>query len=114
MVSQLCASGYTVEEAENGMEALQKYQVKSYDLILTDIEMPEMDGYELAAGIRRLEKAAGCKTTIIAITASDFDLEEGKAHEAGFDGFMLKPLDLKVLSKKLANISSRTTQADRH
>jgi response regulator RpfG family c-di-GMP phosphodiesterase len=78
--------GYTVEEAANGKEALRKYQAGLYDLVLTDIEMPEMDSYGLAAEIRRLEQDGRPRTPILAITASDFDLDEGKARSAGLDG----------------------------
>jgi len=104
MLSQLAAIGYTADEAASGQEALQKYQAGNYELVLTDIEMPEMDGYGLAREIRRLEEAAGRRTPILAITASDFDLDKSRAHAAGFDGYMLKPLDPKVLAKKLADI----------
>jgi putative two-component system response regulator len=109
MLSQLSALGYTVKAAANGMEALRKYQAGPYDLILTDIEMPELDGYGLAAEIRRIEQAAGRRTPILAITASDFDLAEEGARAAGFDGYMLKPLDPKVLAKKLWDIFSAPT-----
>jgi CheY-like chemotaxis protein len=76
----------------------------AYDLILTDIEMPELDGYGLAAEIRRLEAETARRVPILAITASDFDLNEAHARSAGFDGSMLKPLDPKLLAKKLADI----------
>jgi putative two-component system response regulator len=108
MLSQLTAFGYTVDEAANGKEALRKYQAGLYDLLLTDIEMPELDGYGLAAEIRRLEQDGRPRMPILAITASDFDLAEEGARAAGFDGYMLKPLDPKVLAKKLADISSKT------
>jgi putative two-component system response regulator len=104
MLSQLSALGYTVGEAASGKEALRKYQAGKFDLVLTDIEMPEMDGYGLAAAIRRLEQDGRPRTPILAITASDFDLDESKARSAGLDGYMLKPLDPKVLAKKLADI----------
>ena len=71
-----------VAEAADGKEALRMYRAGPYDLILTDIEMPELDGYGLAAEIRRLERAAGRRTPILAITASDFDLDEAKALDA--------------------------------
>ena len=63
MLSQLTALGYTVDEAANGKEALRKYQAEPSDLLLTDIEMPELDGYGLAAEIRRLEQDGrpGCR-----------------------------------------------------
>ncbi len=113
MLSQLTALGYTVAEAANGKEALRKYQAEPYDLLLTDIEMPELDGYGLAAEIRRLEQDGRLRMPILAITASDFDLAEESARAAGFDGYMLKPLDPKVLAKKLADISSKTQSIEK-
>jgi len=104
MQSQLTAMGYRVDLAVNGVEALKLYQQKSYDVILTDIEMPEMNGYELTAEIRRLETDSTRSTLILAITASEFDLNEERAIAMGFNGYMLKPLELDVLKKKLAGI----------
>jgi CheY-like chemotaxis protein len=72
-----------------------------------------MDGYELAAEIRRLEQDGRPRTPILAITASDFDLDEGKARSAGLDGYMLKPLDPKVLAKKLADIFCKRANAEK-
>jgi CheY-like chemotaxis protein len=71
-----------------------------------------MDGYDLAAEIRRLEQTAGSRTPILAITASDFDLDEGKARSAGLDGYMLKPLDPEVLARKLADIFRARAEAE--
>jgi putative two-component system response regulator len=113
MLSQLAALGYSVDEAASGQEALRKYRGETYDLVLTDIEMPEMDGYNLAREIRRIETKAGRRTPILAITASDFDLDKDRARAAGFDGYMLKPLDPKVLAKKLADIFCTTTAAEK-
>ncbi|MGE5255103.1 MAG: response regulator [Hyphomicrobiales bacterium] len=113
MLSQLAALGYSVDDAASGQEALRKYRGETYDLILTDIEMPEMDGYNLAREIRRIETTAGRRTPILAITASDFDLDKDRARAAGFDGYMLKPLDPKVLAKKLADIFCTTTAAEK-
>jgi CheY-like chemotaxis protein len=82
---------------------LLKYQKKTYDVILTDIEMPEMNGYELTEKIRRLEENTDRATAIFAITASDYDLTEGRAKSLGFNDYMLKPLDVAVLKRKLAD-----------
>jgi len=104
MQSQLTAMGYRVDLAVNGTDALNLYQQKAYDVILTDIEMPEMNGYELTAEIRRLEADTDRSTPILAITASEFDLNEERALSKGFNGYMLKPLEIEVLKKKLAGI----------
>jgi putative two-component system response regulator len=105
MLSQLTAMGYQVDMAVNGTDALNLYLKKAYDVILTDIEMPEMNGYELSAEIRRLEADTDRSTPIFAITASEFDLNEERAASLGFSGYMLKPLDVEVLKKKLAGIA---------
>jgi CheY-like chemotaxis protein len=104
MESQLTSLGYQVNTAVNGKDALAKYQQNKYDVILTDIEMPEMNGYELTAEIRRLEENSDESIPIFAITASDYDLTEGRAKSLGFNDYMLKPLDVELLQKKLADI----------
>ena len=109
MQSQLLSAGYQVETAPNGKEALAKWESGDYDVLLTDLEMPEMDGYALVAEIRE-NSMGGLKTpAILAITASDFDLTEERARELGFDGYLLKPLDLDVLKRKLASIPVNNT-----
>jgi putative two-component system response regulator len=113
MLSQLTGLGHTVDTADDGREALRSYQAGQFDLVLTDIEMPEMDGYGLAAEIRRLEQEGRPRTPILAITASDFDLDEAKARSAGLDGYMLKPLDPKVLAQKLADIFCEAGDAEK-
>jgi len=104
MQSQLTAMGYRVDLAANGTVALNLFQKQTYDVILTDIEMPEMNGYELTAEIRRLEADTDRSTPIFAITASEFDLNAERARATGFNGYMLKPLEVEVLKKKLAGI----------
>jgi len=104
MNSQLTSMGYKVDTAVDGKDALEKYHRKQYDVILTDIEMPEMDGYALAAEIRRIEDDSEHPTPILAITASEFDLNEERAKSMGFNGYMLKPLEIDVLENKLAEI----------
>ncbi len=104
MSSQLASRGFLVDVASNGREALERYRTGGYDLVLTDIEMPEMDGYALAEEIRRLEAGTKHPTLVFAITASDFGLSMEKARAHGLSGFMLKPLDLDVLERKLADL----------
>lgn len=111
MQSQLVSLGYQVDTAVNGKDALAKYQTKNYDVILTDIEMPEMNGYELTAQIRRQEENTADAVAIFAITASDYDLTEGRAKSLGFNDYMLKPLEVEVLEKKLADIGRDAPEA---
>ncbi|UCD82752.1 MAG: response regulator [Desulfobacterales bacterium] len=104
MQSQLTSLDYKVDTAVNGKEALERFQKNNYDVVLTDIEMPEMNGYELTKAIRRLEEDAKHITPVLAITASEFDLNEERAKSMGFTGYMLKPLDLELLKSKFAEI----------
>ncbi len=106
MASQLLSAGYQVETARDGKEALAKWESGDYDALLTDLEMPEMDGYTLVSEIRGNQGGASKRPPILAITASDFDLTEERARGLGFDGYLLKPLELNVLKRKLASIPS--------
>ncbi|MGD8293611.1 MAG: response regulator [Desulfobacterales bacterium] len=108
MLSQLTSMGYTVDTAANGKDGLEKSQKKRYDVILTDIEMPVMDGYQMAEEIRRTENDSTHSTPIIAITASEFDLNEQKAKSLGFSDYMLKPLEIDVLEKKMVGVAPKT------
>ena len=101
MKNQLASLRFTVVTAANGLEAFARYQSMNFDLVLTDIEMPGMDGFKLAEAIRRMGKEGRTVPPILAITASEFELTEASAKSSGFDGYMLKPLDLGVLKKKL-------------
>jgi len=104
MYSQLTSLKYNVDTAVNGKDALEKFRRTKYDVILTDIEMPEMNGYDLTAEIRRLEQDAQPPIPILAITASEFDLNLERAKSLGFTDYMLKPLDLELLKAKFAGI----------
>jgi putative two-component system response regulator len=104
MQNQLAAQGYTVDIVNNGADALREYAAKGYDLVLTDLDMPVMDGYGLTREIRKREAGTGNAIPILAITASDYDLTVEQARVHGFSGYMLKPLDMDVFKKKLAEI----------
>jgi len=105
MKNQLAAMGFAVDTALSGRQALRNYRGTRYDLVLTDIEMPDMDGFALVQAIRRLETGNGRRTPILAITAADFKLTADAAAASGFDGHMLKPLDVELLSVKLKAVA---------
>ena len=104
MASQLQSLGYQVDAAADGRQALQKFNNGQYSAVLTDIDMPDMNGYELVANIRSTEKETAGRIPVFAITASDFDLTEDRAKSLGFDGYMLKPLDPDVLQQRLTGL----------
>jgi putative two-component system response regulator len=110
MRNQLMSAGYAVDTAADGRNALWKYRASGYDLILTDIDMPGLSGFGLVKAIRRLEKGGGRRTPVLAITAADFQLTADGAGALGFDGHLLKPLDLELLKIRLEALRRRPLQ----
>lgn len=103
----LSMAGAVVEIASNGKAAVECFKESSenyYDYILMDIQMPVMDGYSAARKIRSLERADARKVIILAMTAHAFTEDIEKAKEAGMDGHVSKPIDMKILSKKLEEL----------
>jgi two-component system, sensor histidine kinase len=96
----LIREGCTVDVAENGIQAVEMAKLKAYDLILLDCQMPEMDGYEAAATIRKLEKN-GHRTPIIAATASAFAEDKARCLDAGMDDHISKPLSTSAVAAVL-------------
>lgn len=93
----LTKAGLVVDTAVNGLEAVAKAKVKRYDVILMDIQMPEMNGYEATRAIRQLEDKHLANVPIIAMTANAFQEDKQKALREGMDGHVAKPLNVGVL-----------------
>ncbi len=97
--------------AENGREALQHYRCGAYDLVLMDLQMPEMDGYQALRAIRDHEKTHHCAPTpIVALTAHALQEEHDHVMAAGFDGMLTKPLSLEALRDRLARLPHHNAQ----
>ncbi|MDB2562859.1 response regulator, partial [Sulfurimonas sp.] len=91
-----------VDLAENGLEAVEKFKEKKYDLILMDENMPKMSGIEATQIILDLEKTSGVKhTPIIALTANALATDRARFLEAGMDEFVSKPIDHEVFIRVL-------------
>lgn len=84
---------YTIDVAENGGEAVDLYAENAYDLVLMDIQMPGMDGYEATERIRRIEQDRGiARTPIIAVTAHASEEIRKRVLECGGDAYITKPV----------------------
>ena len=95
-------TGWTIDEAEDGKAALARLGEMLPDLILLDLMMPEMDGFETTRGIREHEKAKGTpRTPIIALTALSLNGARERCIEAGMDDYLSKPLEIKPLAATL-------------
>ncbi len=102
IMRQLHLLGYAVELADNGREALSLWQNKRYGLVFTDCHMPEMDGFEFAAALRREEGCSGRHTPLVAITANALKGEREHCLAAGMDDYLAKPVPLVALRDTLA------------
>ena len=96
ILQQLALLGHRAEVAENGAEALRMWREGSYALLLTDLHMPEMDGYTLTKAIRR-EEGSGRRMPILALTANASKGEKHRATKAGMDEYLTKPIRLQYL-----------------
>ena len=101
-VTAFCANeyGFLVDTAENGAEAVKKVKdstLGNYDLVLMDVQMPVMNGYEATKQIRALDDLALAGITILAMTANAFDEDRKEALEYGMDGFLSKPIVIEEL-----------------
>ena len=100
-------AGFEVDTAENGKIAVEKVEAASadrYDLILMDIQMPEMDGYEATRRIRALPDAKKAALPIVAMTANAFEDDRKNALHAGMNGHIAKPLDIPKLFQVLSEL----------
>ncbi|MEI6134522.1 MAG: response regulator, partial [Desulfomonile sp.] len=94
-------AGHQVTCAENGLEVLKLMADAKFDMILMDISMPEMDGFEATRRIRDAEKKDGTHIPIIAMTAHALSDDRGKCLAAGMDDYISKPVNVEELLDKI-------------
>ena len=100
-------AGFTIDIAANGAEAVEKMEQSpagTYDVILMDIQMPIMDGYEAAKKIRTMEDQKKAEIPIIAVTANAFEEDRKIALEAGMNGHLAKPYDINAIMQTLSEL----------
>jgi CheY-like chemotaxis protein len=99
---QLERLGYGCDIAGNGLEALEAISAVTYDLVLMDCQMPELDGYAAVAELRKREHPLGRRVPVIALTAHAMDGEREKCLAAGMDDYLSKPLTISKLQQMMA------------
>lgn len=109
ILQQLDVLGYAAEVAGNGMEALQLWRKGNYALLLTDLHMPDMDGYVLAETIRR-EEGGRRRMPILALTANALRGEASRAKAVGMDEYLTKPVTLRLLKAALERWLPQTSE----
>ncbi len=103
----LTAEGFSMVEAANALQALDRLKEVKTDLILMDINMPDMDGYTLTAKIKSMPNFMNIP--IIAVTANVMRGDREKSLEAGCDGYIQKPIDIDSLAQQIERFIRRRT-----
>lgn len=105
-------SGLVLDRVEDGLACinrLSEVDADLYDLILMDIQMPNMNGYEATRRIRQFENVKKASIPILAMTANAFEEDKKMAKEAGMNGHISKPIDVNVLEKQIINIFKKVS-----
>lgn len=101
-----------ITEAVNGEDALRKVQSQPFDLILMDVQMPVMDGYEATRQIRQLPSPA-CHTPVVALTASVIKSDLDKCRDAGMNDYVPKPFNtIQLLDAVRRNTDNKNKKSD--
>ncbi|MFZ5988845.1 MAG: PAS domain S-box protein [Bacillota bacterium] len=111
MTRMLKSEGHTVSVANNGIEALKLNEEREFDLILMDIQMPEMDGIETTGRIRKREEGTFRHIPIIAVTAHALQGDRERFIASGMDDYLPKPISFEELSKALERIFSTGSES---
>lgn len=103
----LCGFGFYVDHADDGLiciDMLSEAEPDYYDLILMDVQMPNLNGYETTEKIRKMSDQTKAEIPIIAMTANAFEEDKKNAPEAGMNGHLSKPIEIAKLTKVLCSI----------
>lgn len=91
--------GFEIKIVNNGFEAVEVYTKNFYDVILMDIMMPKLDGYQTTEKIREIEQTTGNHSFIIGLTSNVYDSDKESCLACGMNDFMSKPFDIDVFTK---------------
>ena len=106
--------GHSVAVAANGLEALQALERESFDLVFMDLQMPEMDGFEATAAIRKKEQSTGVHLPVVALTAHAMKGDREKCLARGMDGYLAKPIRPLELDELLQSYLARRMKSPEH
>ncbi|MBM3242137.1 response regulator [Candidatus Poribacteria bacterium] len=111
VVRMLQKRGHTVAVAKNGQEALAALEKEAFDIVLMDVQMPEMDGFEATAVIREKEKTTGVHIPIAAMTAHAMKGDRERCLEAGMDNYVSKPIKAQELFDAIESLVGAPAKA---
>ncbi len=112
-LSMLRKLGHRADAVSNGREALKALQLVPYDVVLMDVQMPEMDGLEATRRFRTLESGTSRRLPIIAMTAHASTTDRDRCIDAGMDGFVTKPVQREVLGETIQEEVARVAGSPR-
>ncbi len=104
--------GHSVQVANNGREAVAAVSSQNFDVVLMDVQMPDMDGLQATEAIREAEQNTGKHTTIVAMTAHAMKGDKERCLEAGMDSYISKPVRAPLLHQTLKEISERRNSSE--
>ncbi len=110
LVTVLKRNGYTAHPAQDGREALEIMDHQHIDLVITDIMMPDVDGYELTASLRQVNS----DLPVIMVTAKEAFADKERGFRAGTDDYMVKPIDMGELLLRIGALLRRARIANEH
>jgi CheY-like chemotaxis protein len=108
----LMQNGHSVVTAANGVEALEQVERRPFDVILMDVQMPQMDGFEATDRIRRRESQTGGRVPIVALTAHAMKGDRERCLESGMDLYISKPVDMNQLLAAVGKIAASRNAGD--
>ena len=103
---------HKVKVANNGLEAVSMHRKESFDLVLMDVQMPKMDGFQATESIRKLDKTAGTHTPIIALTAHAMKGDKENCLAAGMDDYVPKPIKPDILMKTIDRVLEKIKKSE--